>query len=123
MNNSKQRNIILEVINNSFNHPNAYEIYEEVKKQIPNISLGTIYRNLNLLCEKKMIRKIISNDDVDHYDKIFNNHNHFICDKCHKIYDLDNIISYKKKIDGHQILDYDFIFNGICRNCLKKEEI
>ena len=58
MNRSKQRDIILEVVSNSCEHPSADMVYQEVKKQIPNISLGTVYRNLNLLVELKKIRKI-----------------------------------------------------------------
>ena len=49
MNHSKQRDIILEVVSNSCEHPSADMVYQEVKKQISNISLGTVYRNLNLL--------------------------------------------------------------------------
>ena len=59
MNHSKQRDIILEVVSNSCEHPSADMVYQEVKKQIPNISLGTVYRNLNLLVELKKIRKCL----------------------------------------------------------------
>ena len=69
MRNTKQRDLILQIINNSYNHPCAYDIYLDCKKEIPNISLGTVYRNLNTLLESNSIQKIKSTDNIDRYDK------------------------------------------------------
>ena len=63
MRNTKQRELILNIINNSYNHPSAYDIYLECKKIIPNISLGTVYRNLNTLIETNSIQKIKTTDN------------------------------------------------------------
>ena len=68
---------LLEIINNSYSHPNAYDVYLECKKEIPNISLGTVYRNLNTLLETNSIQKIKSTDNIDRYDKIDDFHAHF----------------------------------------------
>ena len=108
MNNSKQRNLILSIINESNDHPTANEIYEISKKTIPNISLGTVYRNLNLLVEHGMIKTVKTNDNMERYDKIFNKHNHFICNKCNKVYDIfEENENKKQSINGHTILDID----------------
>ncbi len=123
MNNSKQRNLILSIINESNDHPTANEIYEISKKTIPNISLGTVYRNLNLLVEHGMIKTVKTNDNMERYDKIFNKHNHFICNKCNKIYDIFKENENKKQsINGHTILDIDITYSGICENCIKSLE-
>ena len=61
---------ILDIINNSYSHPRAYDVYLECKKEIPNISLGTVYRNLNTLLESNSIQKIKSTDNIDRYDKM-----------------------------------------------------
>ena len=123
MNNSKQRNLILSIINESNDHPTANEIYETSKKTIPNISLGTVYRNLNLLFEHGMIKTVKTNDNMERYDKIFNKHNHFICNKCNKIYDIfEENENNKQSINGHTILDIDITYSGICKNCIKSLE-
>lgn len=123
MNNSKQRNLILSIINESNDHPTANEIYEISKKTIPNISLGTVYRNLNLLVEHGMIKTVKTNDNTERYDKIFNKNNHFICKKCNKIYDIfEENKNNKQNINGHTILDIDITYSGICENCIKSLE-
>ena len=119
MRKSKQNDLILEIINNSYNHPNAYMIYESCKKEIPNISLGTVYRNLNNLVNNMQIKRIKMPDNIDRYDRINNFHAHFICLKCMEIYDLD----FKDKffhdnLNGNKVLDYEISFKGICKNCL-----
>ena len=85
---SKQRNIILEIVNSSYNHPTADMIYKEVQKQIPNISLGTVYRNLNQLVEHGYIKKISIPNESERFDKTLQEHIHFICLSCKKVEDL-----------------------------------
>ena len=84
MRNTTQRNLILDIINNSCNHLTAEKVHEIARKSISNISLGTVYRNLNILVELQKIRKIKTFDGKDHYDKLHIKHNHFICLKCNK---------------------------------------
>jgi Fe2+ or Zn2+ uptake regulation protein len=116
--NSKQRDLVLNIINNSYNHPTAEEIYIECRKQIPNISLGTVYRNLNLLIELNQIKKIKC-DTVDHFDKNIPHH-HFICTNCKKIIDIYNIdIPLYKEINGNIITEQTLTLKGICSGCSK----
>ena len=87
MRETKQRNLILEIINNSTVHLIAEDIYKLAREKIPNISLGTVYRNLNFLLDQGSIRKIKINS-IDHFDNVKKFHNHFICTKCNTIYDV-----------------------------------
>ena len=91
---SKQREQILNIINNSYDHPTAYMVYEEVRKDIPNISLGTVYRNLNSLCINKQIRRLAIPNDNDRFDKI-NNQIKYV-DKLSKQINILNIIGFEK---------------------------
>ena len=122
MRKSKQRDLILEIINSSHSHPNTYEIYEEARKSIPNISLGTVYRNIEILKKENLITKIEGEDDMVHYDNVFTNHSHFVCTKCKQIYDIKDEIIKEKTIEGNLILSYNFKYIGICNECLKKED-
>ena len=120
MRNTKQRNLILEIINNSYNHPTAYQVHEECLTVLPNISLGTIYRNLNTLVNIGKIQKIDMPDNVTRYDKILN-HDHFICNICSNVYDLNRSnITYNEYIDGNKINSCKIIYEGIFHDCLKK---
>ena len=121
--NTKQKDLILSIINNSYCHPNAEYIYNECRKTISNISLGTVYRNLNNLVENGQIKRIKMPDNIDRYDKI-KKHAHFICIKCSQIIDLDdkyiNDINY---IDNNKVLDCEVNFKGICEKCMKEGEL
>ena len=121
MRNTKQRNLILNIVNNSYDHLNAESIYEIARKTLPNISLGTVYRNLNQLLEMKKIKKI-KMADGDRFDNLNEKHNHFICEKCYKIIDVKDNIMLNFKIGNNKIVDYEINFIGICEDCLKKEE-
>ena len=85
---SKQRETVLNVVNKSRAHPTAEMVYQEVKKEIPNISLGTVYRNLNVLAEQGMIKRISIPQDVDHFDHRNDEHYHFYCTTCNHLIDL-----------------------------------
>ena len=125
---SRQRDCILDVLKNTNTHPTADWIYTKVKEQIPNISLGTVYRNLSLLCEHQMVLKLNIGNGVVHYDARITPHYHLYCKICGKIldlpaeyhYHLDTIASYHSnhRIDSHTILFY-----GVCDTCLKKKKI
>ncbi|MEG1288549.1 MAG: transcriptional repressor [Bacilli bacterium] len=121
MKNTKQRDVILDIVNNSCNHLTAYQIYEESKKELPNISLGTVYRNLNLLVIQNKIVKIVIDGKSDRFDKL-GSHIHFICTNCENIYDIYGFSSKKiKNIDGHLVMNCEIILKGICKKCQEKE--
>ena len=121
---TKQRKLILEVLRNTDSHPTADWIYEQVKKEIPNISLGTVYRNLRLSSEMKKIRVLDFGSSYSRFDGNPQHHYHFICDNCEKIFDLDMPVNKKLNervnnetaflVKSHRI---DFI--GLCPECQK----
>ena len=118
MRNTRQRSLVLDIINNSYNHPTAYEIHDECTKVIPNISLGTVYRNLNTLVSLGEIQRLEIPNQMTRYDKVLS-HDHFICLECGNVYDLERSkISYDKVIDGNLIYTCKISYDGICRDCL-----
>jgi len=121
MRNTKQRDLILDIVNNSCCHMTAEDIYNEAIKFIPNISLGTVYRNLNNLVDLKEIKRIKMPNNIDRFDKNVI-HSHIICNKCGKIDDIfvDFDIKMPSNID-YDVSDYDLCFNGICKICKEKE--
>ena len=122
MRNTKQRSLVLEVVNHNDCHPTALEVYQECKKVIPNISLGTVYRNLNFLALQGEIQRVEVPGHIERYDKR-HSHDHFICIKCGNIIDLkQRSILSRKMIKGNQILTFKTYYNGICHDCLKLEK-
>src|SRR6056297_941756 len=95
---SKQREKILEVLKNTNCHPTADWVYDQVKKEFPNLSLGTVYRNLKILRQQGKIKKIEHGSTYDRFDVVTNEHYHFICEKCGQIIDFKLEIN-KEMID------------------------
>jgi len=121
--NSKQREIVLDIVNHSCDHPTAYQIYESCRKVIPNISLGTVYRNLNHLVNDGLIKKIGIDDDTCRYDNTLERHSHYICKKCGKIIDVfEEYFVSIENIQGNIVSDYDISFSGICNECQREEK-
>lgn len=122
MRNTKQKEVILNIINNSFNHLNANGVYLEARKIIPNISLGTVYRNLNNLVDENKIIRLKMSDGIDRFDKNII-HAHVVCGICGKIDDV--MYDYIKKlpnIKDYKVVNYDLRFIGKCKECLEKEK-
>ena len=118
MRKTKQKTLILDVINNSCNHPTAYMVHQECVKILPNISLGTVYRNLNTLVDNGEIIRLDIPNQMTRYDKILS-HDHLICMECGKVVDLErsNII-YDEMINGNLIKGCKISYEGICCDCL-----
>lgn len=120
---SRQREAIIQYLGSTTTHPTAETIYENISKIYPNISLGTVYRNLNLLVSQNQILRLSCGDGKDRFDGNPTPHNHFLCTQCHLVLDLDmepidhiNIIANAKfhgKVEGHVTYFY-----GLCEECL-----
>lgn len=124
---SKQREQIFNNLKERYDHPTAEDIYASLKKENPALSLGTVYRNLNFLAEAKLIRKLQVGEQTIHFDADLQPHYHFICQECHKIYDIDateiqTMISNEiRKHTSHIVLDTNINLSGIC-DCCQKEK-
>ena len=122
MRSSRQRDAVLEVLRSSCDHPTADIIFERVREQIPNISLGTVYRNLSELSLSGDILAFKTFDGSEHYDSISEPHPHFCCTVCNQIVDLDIpfVGEFAEEIAFHtgaEIEGYDLIFYGKCSDC------
>ncbi len=120
---SRQRESIKACLMARHDHPTADALYTSIREEYPNISLGTVYRNLNLLVELGEIRKLTCGDGADHFDADTSPHYHFVCKECGHVNDLllepmDHINRLAQEstnglVDGHTIYFY-----GTCKNCL-----
>jgi len=121
---SKQREVIKEVLCSTNTHPTVNWIYSEARKKLPNISLGTVYRNLAALQQEGIIREVAVGDGLQHFDGDVKEHLHFHCIKCGKILDCeaaDNSIKLSvEKLLGCQVLTTNCVFNGVCNACKNK---
>ncbi len=119
---SRQRECIREFVQSCQDHPTADTVYAGIKKEFPNISLGTVYRNLSLLVELGEIAKISTGDGPDRFDCNTKPHSHFICTDCHCIQDIElaDIDCIKdlaaRNFDG-TILAHTTTFYGVCKHC------
>lgn len=102
-------------------------VYDSVRKEQPNISLGTVYRNLSFLVDNGKIHKIFTGTGPDRFDGRTSQHFHFICKCCGNIDDLDltpeDELLEKASLRCNGILDeYDLQFYGKCGACMSKKE-
>lgn len=126
---SKQREEIIDVLKESYDHPTAEQIYERVREKKSTSSRGTVYRNLKKLVEKNKIIKISIPDAPDRYDYIKEEHSHIICVKCKKVFDFKynfKTDTLKKLIKNQTEITPDMktiTISGICKNCQMANKI
>lgn len=125
--NTIQKELVLTTVQKLKKHVTADEVYENIKKDHPSISRGTVYRNLSLLSEEGEIRKIEVPEGPDYFDFTLKDHYHVKCIKCGEIYDVDidhipDLLSKIKDDHGIKFINYDIFFKGICSSCQKSQE-
>jgi len=86
---SRQREEILKIVRATKSHPTADWVYEQSRHKIPSISLGTVYRNLNLLADEGIIKRLVFEDGKVRFDGNVDEHHHFVSAKTGKIYDIE----------------------------------
>ena len=124
---TKQRKAMLEEIKKSKSHPTADTIYDLVKKKIPGISLGTVYRNLEILSGEGLVRKMELAHTQRRYDGNIKNHYHVLCTECGRVDDLitigdDNVEELLGVRSYYRITGHRLKFFGLCPDCKKKSE-
>ena len=127
MNYSRQRESLLRVLKSTRSHPTAYWVYEELRKEIPNISLGTVYRNLAKLAQNGDILKLDINSDKEHFDAFTHHHAHFVCNACGEVSDaqvpeFQELQSKTEQCLGCIIESQSLTFYGVCSECKKSEK-
>jgi Fur family transcriptional regulator, peroxide stress response regulator len=124
---SKQRNRLLELLRSTNRHPTADWLYEQLKKEFPNLSMGTVYRNLAMLIEQGMVKKIHWGSTFDRFEANTQPHYHLICESCGKIIDLEMPRVYNelneqaKQLSKFTINHHKIEFFGICLECSCKD--
>ena len=119
---SRQREAILQNLRQRTDHPTAEAIYSDIRNDYPNLSLGTVYRNLSLLSGLGEIRRLPSAEGADRFDARMDEHAHFTCRRCGAIMDLPAVdcsplIGKIQKSFGGIIDECNVCFRGVCSSC------
>ncbi len=122
-----QRQIILEELAKVKTHPTASELYDMVRKRLPRIGLGTVYRNLELMAENGMILKLEVGGTQKRFDATTEDHYHIRCSQCGRVDDIDvpvidSLVESAAESTAYQILGHHVEFTGICPSCQKKRK-
>lgn len=123
---SKQRERIFQILRSTRTHPTAEWIYEQVRSQMPRISLGTVYRNLHILTRQKRIQELDFGEGTRRYDAFTGEHYHFVCERCGTVSDLDiePMQDLNARIDPSIpgiVRSHRLDFFGVCSNCLQSQ--
>jgi len=122
-----QRQIILEELSKVKTHPTASELYDMVRKRLPRIGLGTVYRNLELMADNGMILKLEVGGTQKRFDATTNTHYHIRCSECGKVDDIDTpvmdtLVQAASESSSYQILGHHVEFTGLCPECQQNEK-
>ena len=122
---TNQKKAILDYLQNCGGHPDAYGIYNVVKKKLPQISLATVYRNLDAMVKKGQVKAIRIKEDRFNYDGVPGSRNHFLCIECGRLYNIgDDILLDFEKINSEGVSgivsEYEVMLRGVCINCQRK---
>ncbi|HUU41907.1 MAG TPA: transcriptional repressor, partial [Desulfatiglandales bacterium] len=125
---TNQRQVILEEIQKVNTHPTADEVYRMVRLRLPRISLGTVYRNLEILFESGLIQKIGPVSNQKRFDGKTENHYHIRCSDCGKVEDalvesIDSIYNTFRDINNFNVTGHKLEFFGICPDCKKRKNL
>lgn len=121
-----QRQIILEELKKVTTHPTASEVFDMVRKRLPRIGLGTVYRNLELMAQNGIILKIEVGGTQKRFDATIDPHHHIRCTNCSCVDDIDipvqdEINSLASRTSDYEILGHHVEFMGLCPVCSKSK--
>jgi len=126
MRKTKQREVIVEELMKLRSHPSADELYDRVRKRLPRISLGTVYRNLEVLSREGVIHRLDSGGSPKRFDGAPDEHTHIRCIRCGRIDDLPSgakLAGCDRDIvkgTGYRVLERRVEFLGLCPACRKR---
>ena len=125
-----QRRVILEQLRRHSDHPGAEALYGEVRQILPHVSLGTVYRNLDVLAETGLIQRIDSGGVQAYFDPVPASHPHFVCDRCGGVSDLSwkdgTVPGWDRLVEGPGLKDsevsgFRLFLSGVCAVCRSNE--
>ena len=117
---SRQKKLVYDIVAATMSHPTADWVYEQARKKLPRISLGTVYRNLKQLTAEGLLLEITTSRGASRYDANLTKHSHLRCARCNRLEDLaQNEIEFipKSRLRRYQILEFRIEFLGICPAC------
>ena len=126
-----QKEIIFQALK-SLDHPTATEVYDVVHKQASQISLGTVYRNLNMMYEDGNALRISIQDQPDRFDPNVHDHHHAICNSCGKVIDTNSkvppalIAQLEQAVEqstGVKVSGHSLFFRGVCKDCQGSRDV
>jgi len=119
---SRQRDRILTLLRSTDSHPTANWLYARLRKEFPDLSMGTVYRNIGILVEQGLISRIAFGSTFDRLDAKVAPHYHFICEQCGAIHDLDvapnkDILGRISPPKGFEVRRHEIELYGLCAKC------
>lgn len=123
---SRQRERILETLRATKTHPTATWVYDELKREFPDLSLGTVYRNLGILRDQGLVRVLQSGSTFDRFDAETAPHYHFNCERCGRVIDvpmgaLGDLDGRAAEAVGGSVSGHRIDFYGVCGDCARAE--
>ncbi len=124
---TRQRRAILDELRSSSSHPTAQEVYAGVRKKLPRISLGTVYRNLDTMAERGLIRKLEVGGSQKRFDGETSKHHHVRCTECNRVDDVEmdrdsGLQRFLCDTAGYDVVSYHVEFLGLCPRCREADE-
>ena len=118
---TRQLKVVWDAVKDETSHPTADQIYEKVRRTMPSISLGTVYRNLQKLVGGKKL-KVLTMGRTRRFDPMVDRHDHFICEKCNRVYDIvvksgEKVLPPSLARQGFKATSHQLSLYGICKNC------
>ena len=122
MRNTRQREVVLEAVRSTMDHPTADWVHRRARRRVPRISLGTVYRNLKLLAEAGLIREIHAGGQSVRFDGNTGPHHHVRCVRCGRVNDLEVALDTRREQRAARDLDFEVLghhveIQGVCRDC------
>lgn len=116
-----QRSIVHKTVQ-ELDHPNAESVYQKITQEYPDMGLSTVYRNINILVEEGSLLRLAVPGQADRYDGQVTPHYHFLCDVCHRIYDVYNddydvLNAALDRATCHHVRRHGILLQGVCRHC------
>ncbi len=124
---SRQREHLYKLLQSTDKHPTASWIYDQLKPEFSNLSMGTVYRNINILLDQNLIQKIEAGSSFDRYDANTEPHYHFLCNECGAVDDIpvepfETLNEDVSQSTGYRVEGHRLDFYGICPECVQQEK-
>lgn len=124
---TRQLAAVEEVVNAAHDHPSAEEVHRRVRRKLPRVSLGTVYRNLQKLAGQQRIHVVQLADSAARYDGMLAEHDHFMCERCGAVSDLLRKQSPAPRLSvlgraGYVVRSHALTYYGVCPKCRQSSE-